>query len=77
MTLSGRLALSAPPAYVAVEGHGQAGVSGWAGPWPVLEQWWDRERARRIARMQIAGADGRAWLLAIEHGRWWAEAQYG
>ncbi|WP_331727706.1 DNA polymerase Y family protein [Streptomyces sp. NBC_01176] len=77
VTLSGRLALSAPPAHVAVEGHGQAAVAGWAGPWPVLEQWWDRERARRIARMQIAGADGRAWLLVVEHGRWWAEAHYG
>ncbi|MGW2748099.1 DNA polymerase Y family protein [Streptomyces sp. NPDC001450] len=77
VTVSGRLALSARPARVAVEGYGEAAVDGWAGPWPVLEQWWDRERARRIARMQIAAADGRAWLLVIEHGRWWAEAHYG
>ncbi|TLS45811.1 DNA polymerase Y family protein [Streptomyces montanus] len=77
VTISGRLALSAAPSHVAVEGHGEAQVAGWAGPWPVLEQWWDRERSRRIARMQIAAADGRAWLLLIEHGRWWAEAHYG
>lgn len=75
--VSGRIALSAPPARVAVEGHGEAAVAGWAGPWPVLEQWWDREQARRIARMQVATADGHAWLLVIEHGRWWAEAHYG
>ncbi|MGW2291245.1 DNA polymerase Y family protein [Streptomyces phaeochromogenes] len=77
VTVSGRMALSAGPAHIAVEGHGHAAVAGWAGPWPVLEQWWDRERGRRIARMQIAAADGRAWLLVIEHGRWWAYAHYG
>ncbi|MBZ9644607.1 DNA polymerase Y family protein [Streptomyces sp. PSKA30] len=77
VTVAGRLALSAPPARVAVEGYGEAAVDGWAGPWPVLERWWDRDQARRIARMQIAAADGRAWLLVIEHGRWWAEAHYG
>ncbi|MFF4257886.1 DNA polymerase Y family protein [Streptomyces sp. NPDC001663] len=77
VAVSGRLALSAPPAHLAVEGHGEAAVDGWAGPWPVLEWWWDRDRSRRIARMQVAAADGRAWLLVIEHGRWWAEAHYG
>ncbi|MFC9916478.1 DNA polymerase Y family protein [Streptomyces sp. NPDC127197] len=75
--VSGRSALSAPPARVGVEGHGAAAVAGWAGPWPVLEQWWDRERARRMARMQVTTVGGRAWLLVIEHGRWWAEAHYG
>jgi protein ImuB len=77
VTISGRLALSDRPARLAVEGCGEAAVDGWAGPWPVLERWWDRDLARRIARMQIAAADGRAWLLVIEHGRWWAEAHYG
>ncbi|GGL15587.1 DNA polymerase Y family protein [Streptomyces flaveus] len=77
VTVSGRMALSAAPAHLVVEGHGEAKVAGWAGPWPVLEQWWDRARSRRIARMQIAAADGGAWLLVIEHGRWWAEAHYG
>jgi protein ImuB len=77
VTISARVAVSAAPARVAVEGHGESAVAGWAGPWPVLEQWWDREQSRRIARMQITTADGRAWLLVIEHGRWWAEAHYG
>jgi protein ImuB len=75
--ISGRIALSAPPVRVAVEGHGAAAVAGWGGPWPVLEQWWDGEHARRIARMQVATASGHAWLLVIEHSRWWAEAHYG
>lgn len=77
VAVSGRLELSAAPDHLGVEGYGDAGVDGWAGPWPVLEWWWDRGRSRRIARMQIAAADGRAWLLVIEHGRWWAEAHYG
>jgi protein ImuB len=77
LTVSARLALSAPLAHVAVDGYGEAAVVGWAGPWPVLEHWWDRDQGRRIARMQIAAADGRAWLLVIEHGHWWAEAHYG
>ncbi|WP_405729169.1 hypothetical protein OG885_09820 [Streptomyces sp. NBC_00028] len=52
-------------------------MDGWSGPWPAIEQWWDRAHARRIARLQIATADGHAWLLVIEHGLWWAEAHYG
>ncbi|WP_328373719.1 DNA polymerase Y family protein (plasmid) [Streptomyces sp. NBC_00445] len=77
VAVSGRLALSAAPAQVTVEGYGQAAVTGWAGPWPVLERWWDRDGGRRIARMQVTAADGHAWLLVIEQGRWWAEAHYG
>ncbi|WP_432137207.1 DNA polymerase Y family protein [Streptomyces sp. bgisy154] len=77
VTVSGRLDISAAPAHLTVEGRRTAEVTGWAGPWPALEQWWDREHARRIARVQITTADGHAWLLVIEHGRWWAEAHYG
>lgn len=77
VAVTGRLALSAAPAQVAVDGYGRAEVTGWAGPWPVLERWWDRAGGRRIARMQITAGDGRAWLLVIEQGRWWAEAHYG
>ena len=77
VAVAGRLALSAAPALVTVRGYGRAQVTGWAGPWPVLERWWDREGGRRIARMQVTTADGRAWLLVIEQGRWWAEAHYG
>jgi len=51
-------------------------VAAWAGPWPVEERWWDADAARRLARFQIVGADGTAWLLAVQNGRWWAEAGY-
>jgi protein ImuB len=51
-------------------------VEVWAGPWPVSERWWDDEAARRIARFQVVGADGSAWLLVLDHGQWWTEASY-
>jgi protein ImuB len=77
VAVSGRMALSGAPAVITVDGYGRAAVTGWAGPWPVLERWWDRDGGRRIARMQVTAAGGHAWLLAIEQGRWWAEAHYG
>jgi protein ImuB len=48
----------------------------WAGPWPVDEHWWDPARGRAVNRFQLVDADGVAWLLALEDGRWWAEARY-
>jgi protein ImuB len=51
-------------------------VTGWTGPWPVREYWWDRKRSRRCARFQITTEDGRAWLLTVENGQWFAEAIY-
>jgi protein ImuB len=57
-------------------------VAAWAGPWPVEELWWEAAEARhRIARFQVVGADGRAWLLTWSDngaatGQWWTEAAY-
>ena len=55
-------------------------VEAWAGPWPVDEQWWERDAGDatrgRIARFQVVGADGRAWLMRCEGDRWWTEAGY-
>jgi protein ImuB len=51
-------------------------VAAWAGPWPVEERWWDADAANRLARFQIVGADGRAWLFAVRNGHWWVEAAY-
>ena len=51
-------------------------VQAWAGPWPVDELWWDPAQARRVARFQVVGVDGSAWLLVVEEGRWWCEARY-
>ncbi|MEU5900235.1 DNA polymerase Y family protein [Streptomyces venezuelae] len=78
VAVSARLALSAPPAVLSVDGQAErVEVTGWAGPWPVWEHWWDRDLAQRLARLQVTTASGRAWLLAVERERWWAEALYG
>jgi protein ImuB len=50
-------------------------VAAWAGPWPVEELWWEAE-PRRVARFQVVGVDGRAWLMTWDSGVWWTEAAY-
>ncbi|HLL63546.1 MAG TPA: DNA polymerase Y family protein, partial [Propionibacteriaceae bacterium] len=74
--VDGRGLLSAPPATLAVDGGGPLPVEAWAGPWPIDELWWDPVRARQVARFQMVGVDGSAWLLMVEDGRWWTEARY-
>ncbi len=51
-------------------------VATWAGPWPIEELWWDEVASRRIARFQVVGIDGSAWLMVVENGRWFTEARY-
>lgn len=59
-------------------------VAAWAGPWPVDDLWWDDPpqaggaptAARRVARFQVVGVDGSAWLMCVENGHWWTEARY-
>ena len=51
-------------------------IEAWAGPWPIDELWWDPARARQVARFQMVGVDGSAWLMVVEDGCWWAEARY-
>lgn len=50
-------------------------VAAWAGPWPVEELWWEAT-PRRVARFQVVGVDGRAWLMTWDTGVWWTEAAY-
>ena len=54
-------------------------VDAWAGPWPVDEQWWEGGSSRTasmVARFQLVGVDGRAWLMRCERDTWWTEAAY-
>jgi protein ImuB len=76
VTVSGRCAISAPPAALAVGGGPPRRVTGWAGPWPLAERWWNPPAARRRARFQLVTDDGRAWLAVIQNGRWLIEAGY-
>lgn len=51
-------------------------VTAWAGPWPLVQRWWDADRALRSERVQLVDETGTAWLLLSHAGSWWAEAQY-
>ena len=59
-------------------GSGWQQVQDWAGPWPVSEQWWESSGrpGTLVARFQIVGVDGSAWLMRCEGDRWWTEAAY-
>jgi protein ImuB len=76
VTVSGRCAVSGAPAGLAVDGGPPLAVTGWAGPWPLAERWWDPDGAVREARFQLISDDGRAWLAAVRDGAWQVEAGY-
>ncbi|TFB90274.1 DNA polymerase Y family protein [Cryobacterium algoricola] len=51
-------------------------VTAWAGPWPLVEHWWDPVRAYHSQRLQLVDTSGTAWLLLLEAAGWVAEARY-
>ncbi|GEN79127.1 DNA polymerase Y family protein [Actinotalea fermentans] len=53
----------------------EAAVTGWAGPWPIVQRWWTPEGNRR-AYVQATLDDGQAVLLALRDGVWTIEALY-
>src|SRR6266542_4164888 len=74
--VTGRLAVTAPPARVTIGGAEAVEVTGWAGPWPVDERWWAPTESRCSARFQLLLADGRALLMSLVDDRWLVEAVY-
>ncbi|MEY9893511.1 protein ImuB [Catenulispora sp. MAP5-51] len=75
--VSGRLRITADPAELALPETGERlRILSWAGPWPLAERWWEPAAAVRRARFQAVTDDGRAWLLAVQDGRWSVEAVY-
>jgi protein ImuB len=76
VTVTGRCVMSAAPAWLVIDGDPPRPVTGWAGPWPLSERWWDPVAARRRARFQLLTGDGRAWLAVVQDGRWLIEAGY-
>lgn len=66
----------APERFRAEPSGGWQPVAAWAGPWPIEELWWEASGPRLVARFQVVGVDGRAWLLTCDEGVWWTEAVY-
>ncbi|WP_109507649.1 DNA polymerase Y family protein [Nocardioides speluncae] len=73
--ITDRGALSATPRWLCQNDH-RVAITGWAGPWPIRQRWWSPAQHRRLDRFQVLAADGTAWLLLLEKGRWLAEARY-
>ncbi|MFR9731489.1 DNA polymerase Y family protein [Saccharopolyspora sp. MS10] len=85
--LTARLELTAPPRRVVVGGRSRE-VSGWAGPWPLRERWWDRtDDPGAVIRMQVVLAapedadppgeqDEIALLLVHEAAAWSVRGVY-
>jgi protein ImuB len=76
VTVSGRAQVSAFPARLSAGDGSSLAITSWAGPWPVNERWWDPAGARRQARFQFVTEDGKAWLAAVQDGRWLIEGSY-
>jgi protein ImuB len=77
ISVTARGLITATPTFIGIgEGSELIPVDAWAGPWPIDELWWDRDQARQVARFQITGVDGSAWLLVVENDQWWTEARY-
>lgn len=77
ISVDGRGLVNAEPA-VLIRGSKPYRITGWAGPWPVDERWWEA-RARRSARFQLVveSPDGpRACLVEVTAGTWWLTADY-
>ncbi len=73
--VTARLAVTGAPARL-TQDRQSIDITGWAGPWPVDERWWDPAEAIRKARFQVSLSDGRALLLRLSDGAWAIEARY-
>jgi protein ImuB len=76
LRVTGRGELEGEPVTLAVAGGRPRAVTGWAGPWPLDEQWWSARQRRRVARLQVLTDDGAAHLVIAERQRWWVIATY-
>lgn len=72
--VTGRALMSAPPEAMRW-GNRTHRITGWAGPWPVDEQWWTPS-PRRYARLQVSTDEPAAYLLVCRGKAWRIEATY-
>jgi protein ImuB len=76
VVVTGRGEVSADPAWLSVADGPPLAITGWTGPWPVTERWWDPVSSCRKARFQLVTLDGSAWLAVVKDGGWLIEASY-
>jgi protein ImuB len=76
VTVTARLAMSGAPARITIGRDRPVEVVAWAGPWPVDERWWAAGEARRLVRLQLLLADGRALLAVLTGGQWQVAGEY-
>jgi hypothetical protein len=74
VTVDSRGLLSSEPVWCDLDGRSRHQVLWWAGPWPLVEQWW--REGRRRAHAQVAVADLGALLLFAERRSWWVAGIY-
>jgi len=74
LELSARGTLSAAPGAVVLRAGTRHRVRWSAGPWPMVERWW--QTPRRRAHLQVLLDTGEAFLLMTEAGRWWLTGVY-
>lgn len=69
--------LSSPPHWL-ISGERTRRVTAWAGPWPVMERWWESRPLRCIHRVQLVDDAGIGWLVKTNEGDsgWVVEARY-
>lgn len=72
--LDERQLLTAAPATLH-RGRAELTVTGWAGPWPLDERWWDPDAARRGARLQVVAGSSALLLVGTDH-QWAIEGDY-
>jgi protein ImuB len=67
-----------PTSARSADGAPPAGITAWAGPWPVDERWWDPQSARQLARMQLVDVAGRGYLVCFDRAdqHWLLEGIY-
>ncbi len=74
--VTGRGEPTADPASMRIGHRTPVAITGWAGPWPADERWWEPGQHRRRARFQLVTVEGTAHLVTLEDGRWYLEATY-
>jgi protein ImuB len=74
--VTSRSVLTSSPCRLSIDGAAWEDIDAWAGPWTADERWWDPDNHRRRARFQVVVRSGKAYLLALEGGRWSIEGAY-